>query len=43
VFVQLGMGALPAVLTGIGIFLGVWLYRKAHGRFFGWDTGTCGV
>lgn len=43
VFVQLGMGALPALITGVGIFIGVWLYRKVHGRFFGWDTGTCGV
>ena len=43
VFVQLGHGALPAVCTMLGIILGVWLYRKTHGRFFGWDTGTCGV
>lgn len=43
VFVQLGHGALPAVFTMAGIIIGVWLYRKAHGRFFGWDTGTCGV
>jgi uncharacterized membrane protein YedE/YeeE len=43
VFVQLGQGAVGAVFTMIGIFFGVWLYRKAHGRYFGWDTGTCGV
>lgn len=43
VFVQLGHGALPALFTMLGIAFGVWLYRKAHGRFFGWDTGTCGV
>lgn len=43
VFVQLGHGALPAVFTMMGIIFGVWLYRKLHGRFFGWDTGTCGV
>ena len=43
VFVQLGHGALPAVFTMFGITFGVWLYRKAHGRYFGWDTGTCGV
>jgi uncharacterized membrane protein YedE/YeeE len=43
VFVQLGHGALPAVFTMLGITFGVWLYRKAHARFFGWDTGTCGV
>ena len=43
VFVQLGHGALPAVFTMFGITFGVWLYRKAHGKYFGWDTGTCGV
>ena len=43
VFVQLGHGAVGAVFTMIGIFIGVWMYRKAHGRYFGWDTGTCGV
>jgi len=43
VFVQLGHGALPALFTILGIIFGVWLYRKLHARFFGWDTGTCGV
>jgi len=43
VFVQLGHGALPALFTILGIIFGVWLYRKIHARFFGWDTGTCGV
>ncbi len=43
VFIQLGHGALPAIATAIGIFIGVWLYKKAHSRYFGWDTGTCGV
>ena len=41
VFVQLGQGRLPAVMTLVGIFVGVVLYKKIHGRFFMWDTGSC--
>lgn len=43
VFVQLGTGHLPAIMTLIGIFLGVALHKRAHARYFQWDTGTCGV
>lgn len=43
VFVQLGLGKLPALMTLLGIFLGVKLYRYIHGRFFRWDTGSCSI
>jgi len=43
VFVQLGMGKLPAIMTLLGIFLGVKLYRYAHARYFKWDTGSCSM
>ncbi len=43
VFVQLGQGRLPAVMTLFGIVLGIILHKWAHARFFHWDTGTCGV
>lgn len=41
VFVQLGAGKLPALMTMLGIILGVYLHKKAHSRFFRWDTGSC--
>lgn len=41
VFVQLGLGKLPALMTLLGIFIGVKLYRYVHGRFLRWDTGSC--
>lgn len=43
VFVQLGQGQLSAVMTLLGIFLGVALHKRIHARYFRWDTGTCGV
>ena len=43
VFVQLGMGKLPALMTLVGIFLGVKLYRYVHARYLRWDTGSCSV
>ena len=43
VFVQLGLGKLPALMTLLGIFLGVKLYRYVHGRLFRWDTGSCSI
>ena len=41
--VQLGMGYIPAVATGVGIFAGAYLYKKVHARFFRWDAGSCDV
>jgi uncharacterized membrane protein YedE/YeeE len=41
--IQLGQGKLPALLTLIGIFVGVRSYRFLHERYFQWDTGTCGI
>lgn len=43
VFIQLGQGKLAAIMTLIGIYLGVRSYRALHSRYFSWDTGTCGV
>jgi uncharacterized membrane protein YedE/YeeE len=39
--VQIGSGYLPAIATAAGIFVGAWLYRKVHARFFRWDSGAC--
>jgi uncharacterized membrane protein YedE/YeeE len=39
--VQLGEGKLPAVLTVIGIVVGVRVYRWVQARFLKWDTGSC--
>ena len=41
VFVQLGQGKLPALMTLFGIYLGVILYRKMHAKYFLWDVGSC--
>ncbi len=41
VFVQLGQGRLPAIMTLFGIYLGVLLYRKVHAKYFMWDVGSC--
>lgn len=41
VFVQLGQGKLPAIMTLFGIYLGVLLYRKMHRKYFMWDVGSC--
>lgn len=41
VFIQLGAGKIPAVMTMVGIVLGVYLHKKAHARYFRWDTGSC--
>lgn len=42
-FIQLGQGKLTALVTLIGIFIGVRTYRFLHARYFRWDTGTCGI
>lgn len=41
VFVQLGQGYIPAVMTLVGVYLGVFFYKKAHARFFTWSVGQC--
>ena len=41
VFVQLGQGRLPAIMTLFGIYLGVILYRKMHAKYFLWNVGSC--
>jgi len=43
VLIQLGQGKLPALLTMIGMYVGVRTYRYLHERYFHWDTGTCGI
>lgn len=41
VFVQLGQGRLPAIMTLVGIYAGVVLYRKMHAKYFLWNVGSC--
>ena len=41
VFVQLGEGKIPAVMTLVGIYVGVVLYKKIHSKYFMWDVGAC--
>lgn len=40
--VQLGEGQLAAILTVVGIAVGIWIYRKIAAPTFKLDTGTCG-
>ncbi len=40
--VQLGEGQLAALITIIGNFSGVWIYRKIAAPTFQLDTGICG-
>ena len=41
VFVQLGQGHMPAIMTLFGIFVGVLVYKKIHARFLMWNVGAC--
>ncbi len=41
VFVQLGQGRIPAIMTLFGIFIGVVVYRGLHAKYFQWDRGSC--
>lgn len=41
--IQFGQGKLPALLTMIGMYVGVRSYRFLHERYFNWDTGACGI
>lgn len=41
--VQLGGGYLPALVTMVGIVLGVLAYRWMQVHYFHWDTGACQV
>ncbi len=41
VFVQLGQGKISALITLLGIYLGVVFYRKMHAKYFLWDAGSC--
>ncbi len=43
VFIQLGQGKLAAVMTLLGIYAGVRTYKTLHARYFGWDSGSCGI
>ena len=39
IFVQLGQGKLPAIMTLFGIYLGLVIYGKMHAKYFLWDVG----
>lgn len=41
--VQLGGGHLPALVTMVGIVMGVLSYRWLQAHYFHWDTGACQV
>jgi hypothetical protein len=41
VFVQLGQGKISALITLLGIYLGVVFYRKMHAKYFLWAAGSC--
>ena len=41
--VMIGGGQIAAIATLIGVLLGTWVYPKIHARFFGWDSGVCGL
>ncbi len=41
--VQVAAGYLPAVITLIGIALGMGLYRRVNARYLHIDSGSCGM
>jgi uncharacterized protein len=41
VLVQLGSGYLPAIVTTVGMVVGVRIYPAIHRRLFSWDQGSC--
>lgn len=41
--VQLGTGCLPAIVTMIGIAVGMKAYRKLNARVFHFDAGACNL
>ena len=43
VFLQLGQGKAAALMTILGMYIGIYSYKKIHARYLLWDTGTCGV
>ena len=43
ILVQLGQGKIIALISLIGMLVGIRLYRLMHARYFLWDTGSCGL
>lgn len=41
IFAQLGEGYWPALVSGAGLLLGMFLYERLRPRFFRWSTGSC--
>ncbi len=39
--IQLGEGQLPAIVTIVGLVLGMYLAAFVQRRFLGWDSGSC--
>lgn len=42
VLLQIAHGKLPALITFLGIIVGMLSYRKINKRFFGWKIASCG-
>jgi hypothetical protein len=40
--IQVASGYLPAIVTIVGVIVGVRLCRWANGRYFHVDSGSCG-
>jgi uncharacterized membrane protein YedE/YeeE len=43
VFLQLGQGKAAALMTVLGMYIGIYAYKKIHARYLLWDTGVCGT
>ena len=41
--VQLGTGYLPAIVTMVGIAVGMRAYRKLNAKYFHFDSGACNI